>query len=74
MTVNKYEVRFEELAKHDIMILPIEYEIWYFVKGLRLSLYRDTLGLVALGKSLTEIANHGYTIEEMDCDAQRGNM
>lgn len=41
--VVKYEARFNELEKHDMMILPIEYErIQCFVRGLRIPLCIST--------------------------------
>ena len=74
MTVVEYEVRFHELARHATMILDTEYErIRCFIWGLRLSLRRDTQSLVTSGKSFSEIADHVYSIEEMDHKAQGGN-
>lgn len=74
MKVLEYEASFHKLPIHATTILPTEYEwIWYFVRGLRLSLCMATQSLVVIGKFFVEVSCYAHTMKDIHHNAQRSS-
>lgn len=71
MNMSQYEVRFQELSRYAIAILPSEEErIHYFMQGLRPQLRMGTHALVTSGRSFLDIIDHSRSLEQISREAK----